>query len=165
MSTRRKTPKVTKKPVSATLADFKPAVFQRVAVPPARVHAPGYHWPLLLDDDGHGACEELLKWFEGIEEVREMPWRKRWVDPEGFEGDERSLGEVLAKRAYEVWVSEISEWIAFLLHPMGLMRAFRICPFPNSLQSSVTCFVLPSSLTNIYYSAPTNTSLNSNTVF
>ena len=38
-----------------------------------------------------------------------MPWRKRWIDPERFEGSTEELNEVLAKRGYEVWVSEISE--------------------------------------------------------
>ncbi|KAF1850473.1 DNA glycosylase [Cucurbitaria berberidis CBS 394.84] len=36
-----------------------------------------------------------------------MPWRKRWIDPREFEGREEDLGDVLAKRAYEVWVSEV----------------------------------------------------------
>jgi hypothetical protein len=38
-----------------------------------------------------------------------MPWRKRWIDPEKFEGSEVELADVLARRGYEVWVSEISE--------------------------------------------------------
>lgn len=39
-----------------------------------------------------------------------MPWRKRWIDPAKFDGGQGELDAVLAQRAYEVWVSEISEW-------------------------------------------------------
>jgi A/G-specific adenine glycosylase len=38
-----------------------------------------------------------------------MPWRKKWIDPVEFEGREEELGSVLGKRAYEVWVSEVSK--------------------------------------------------------
>lgn len=38
-----------------------------------------------------------------------MPWRKEWIDPKAYE-DEEELGRVLSKRAYEVWVSEVSEY-------------------------------------------------------
>lgn len=42
-----------------------------------------------------------------------MPWRKQWLDPEseeyhGNKGKE-TLRTLLEKRAYEVWISEISE--------------------------------------------------------
>lgn len=40
-----------------------------------------------------------------------MPWRKDWIDPADFEGREEELGKVLSKRAYEVWVSEVSKWL------------------------------------------------------
>jgi hypothetical protein len=44
-----------------------------------------------------------------------MPWRKEWVDPGAWEGGDEELGSVLARRAYEVWVSEVSKlWIVFL---------------------------------------------------
>ncbi|KAF2265961.1 DNA glycosylase [Lojkania enalia] len=72
-------------------------------VPLARVHAASYHWPLLLNDDE--ACRSLLKWFEDVQEERQMPWRKKWIDYEGLEGGEGK--KALARRAYEVWVSEI----------------------------------------------------------
>ena len=39
-----------------------------------------------------------------------MPWRKKWIDPEESE-DKEELGRVLSKRAYEVWVSEVSEYM------------------------------------------------------
>jgi len=38
-----------------------------------------------------------------------MPWRKKWIDPADFEGKEEELGKILSKRAYEVWVSEVSK--------------------------------------------------------
>jgi A/G-specific adenine glycosylase len=50
-----------------------------------------------------------LNWFNGVEKTRNMPWRKTWIDPKDFEGKEKDLGKVLGKRAYEVWVSEVSE--------------------------------------------------------
>ncbi|KAH8725569.1 DNA glycosylase [Phaeosphaeriaceae sp. PMI808] len=76
-----------------------------IAIPPSRVHHESYHYPLLLDDQV--ACDALLSWFDGVEETRSMPWRKRWINPEDFKGREEELGEVLGKRAYEVWVSEV----------------------------------------------------------
>ncbi|KAF2870821.1 DNA glycosylase [Massariosphaeria phaeospora] len=90
-------PKPKPKPHSTALAE--PLKRQPTALPPARTHAASYHWPLLLNDKE--GCDALLVWFEGVEEKREMPWRKKWVDPEGVEG------RVLGRRAYEVWVSEI----------------------------------------------------------
>lgn len=43
-----------------------------------------------------------------------MPWRKKWIDPEEYE-DKEELGRVLSKRAYEVWVSEVSKYILFFV--------------------------------------------------
>jgi hypothetical protein len=40
-----------------------------------------------------------------------MPWRKKWIDPGVWEGTDEELDEVLARRAYEVWVSEVSEYL------------------------------------------------------
>jgi A/G-specific adenine glycosylase len=77
------------------------------AIPPARVHNASYHYPLLLEAEE--SCGALLSWFEGVEETRSMPWRKRWIDPKNFEGRETELSAVLGKRAYEVWVSEVSK--------------------------------------------------------
>jgi A/G-specific adenine glycosylase len=85
-----------------------PTGIQAPALPPSRVHNLSYHYPLLLDD--RSRCDALLKWFESVEETRSMPWRKKWIDPEEFEGREEELGRVLSKRAYEVWVSEVSKW-------------------------------------------------------
>ncbi|PSN71364.1 DNA glycosylase [Corynespora cassiicola Philippines] len=75
------------------------------AVPPSRAHPISYHHPLLLEYQS--SCNDLLAWFESVEETRNMPWRKEWIDPETFAGKEKELGAVLAKRAYEVWVSEV----------------------------------------------------------
>ncbi|KAF2684192.1 DNA glycosylase [Lentithecium fluviatile CBS 122367] len=83
----------------------KPLTPYPTTTPPSRVHPSSYHYPLLLD---HVASSDaLLSWFAGIEEKRSMPWRKVWIDPERFEGSNDELDEVLATRAYEVWVSEI----------------------------------------------------------
>jgi A/G-specific adenine glycosylase len=77
------------------------------ALPPSRAHHASYHYPLLLSDQAE--CDSLLNWFNGVEKTRNMPWRKTWIDPKDFEGKEKDLGKVLGKRAYEVWVSEVSE--------------------------------------------------------
>jgi A/G-specific adenine glycosylase len=77
------------------------------ALPPSRVHDTSYHYPLLLS--GQSGCDALLSWFSGVAETRSMPWRKKWIDPDEYE-DEEELGRVLSKRAYEVWVSEVSKY-------------------------------------------------------
>jgi A/G-specific adenine glycosylase len=100
------TPKPSKHAPKPTLIP-KPATPHPTITPPARIHSSSYHYPLLLDD--RETCNALLQWFEGIEQARSMPWRKPWIDPATFEGSEEELGEVLGRRAYEVWVSEISE--------------------------------------------------------
>jgi A/G-specific adenine glycosylase len=116
-ATAKPTKRTASKPVNATLASLKPDIFVDAAIPPARTHASSYHYPLLLNEEGDGgeACGKLLEWFEGIEGERDMPWRKDWIDPESFVGklggDDEGVEKILARRAYEVWVSEISEWI------------------------------------------------------
>jgi A/G-specific adenine glycosylase len=77
------------------------------ALPPSRAHHASYHYSLLLDD--RSTCDALLSWFNGVQETRSMPWRKKWIDPVEFEGREEALGTVLGKRAYEIWVSEVSK--------------------------------------------------------
>ncbi|KAF2744255.1 DNA glycosylase, partial [Sporormia fimetaria CBS 119925] len=72
-----------------------------VAVPPARSHTDTYHQPLLLDH--RDICREFLDWFDGVKQERQMPWRKNWIDP-SITPDE--YPQVMAKRAYEVLVSE-----------------------------------------------------------
>lgn len=44
-----------------------------------------------------------------------MPWRKAWIDPDEYDGRQEELGIVLGKRAYEVWVSEVSESISLFV--------------------------------------------------
>ncbi|KAH7385246.1 DNA glycosylase [Phaeosphaeria sp. MPI-PUGE-AT-0046c] len=75
------------------------------AVPPSRAHHTAYHYPLLLE--GYAGCKALLDWFSIVEETRNMPWRKPWIDPKDFEGRDEELGKILGRRAYEVWVSEV----------------------------------------------------------
>ncbi|KAF2193256.1 DNA glycosylase [Zopfia rhizophila CBS 207.26] len=107
MSTRsrpRKAIRKTKTPHIDGLGIIEPLNPDATAMPPLRLHAESYHWPLLLTDRQNSAA--LLKWFEGVEDEREMPWRKKWVDPDEFDGTEEEFGEMLSKRAYEVWVSE-----------------------------------------------------------
>ncbi|KAF2127696.1 DNA glycosylase [Dothidotthia symphoricarpi CBS 119687] len=72
---------------------------------PLRAHESAYHYALLLNDST--ACDALLSWFGRVEETRSMPWRKKWIDPKSYEGKEKELGSILARRAYEVWVSEV----------------------------------------------------------
>jgi hypothetical protein len=106
LSTRAK-PK-TKANTAISPAFSKPATPHTTAFPPLRAHASAYHYPLLIEDGATG--EELLRWFEGIEEARNMPWRKKWLDPAECEEGEEEFGGLLEKRAYEVWVSEVSEF-------------------------------------------------------
>lgn len=39
-----------------------------------------------------------------------MPWRKPWINPEKYRDEPEELEKLQIKRAYEVWVSEISEF-------------------------------------------------------
>jgi A/G-specific adenine glycosylase len=93
------------KPAKSVIA--APETLLAAALPPARAHDASYHYPLLLGD--RAGCDALLSWFNGVAETRSMPWRKEWIDPEQYE-DKEELGRVLSKRAYEVWVSEVSEY-------------------------------------------------------
>ncbi|KAH9893772.1 DNA glycosylase [Xylariomycetidae sp. FL2044] len=76
---------------------------------PSRVHSIDYHRPILLDV--RQSRSALLEWFDGVSTSRSMPWRKPWIDPRGFGGDcgddDATRREKLARRAYEVWISEI----------------------------------------------------------
>ncbi|KAF4512789.1 hypothetical protein G6O67_000127 [Ophiocordyceps sinensis] len=75
-------------------------------LPPARLHSPDYHRPLLLS--GPSAAEHrrsLLSWFDSVSAVRAMPWRKPWIDP--ADDDPLELRPALEVRAYEVWISEV----------------------------------------------------------
>lgn len=78
-----------------------------VCVPPTRQHSAMYHRPLLLDGQrGRDGRRSLLSWFDSVSESRSMPWRKAWVNPREVE-DVSELRQILEKRAYEVWISEI----------------------------------------------------------
>jgi A/G-specific adenine glycosylase len=83
------------------------------AIPPLRSHNVSYHFPLLMDDCI--TCDALLSWFLSVEETRSMPWRKPWLDPKDFEGREKEFGDFLGRRAYEVWVSEVSKYCSRLV--------------------------------------------------
>jgi A/G-specific adenine glycosylase len=104
----------TSKPTRATTKPSIPTPESRqpTALPPSRAHHASYHYSLLLSDQV--GCDSLLKWFRGVEETRQMPWRKAWIDPEDFEGEKEDLGKILGKRAYEVWVSEVSKSTLFV---------------------------------------------------
>lgn len=95
------------KPARCSSAFDAPPARIPAALPPARIHAPVYHYAQLLQDGA--ACAALLRWFGGVEESRSMPWRQRWVDPKAYEGREAQWSEVVMRRAYEVWVSEVSK--------------------------------------------------------
>ncbi|KAF4119414.1 A/G-specific adenine glycosylase [Geosmithia morbida] len=74
---------------------------------PARQHAHTYHRPLLLNSrGGRDAQESLLSWFDGVSEVRSMPWRQKWIDPSTVK-EASELRPLLERRAYQVWISEI----------------------------------------------------------
>ncbi|KAI1095250.1 DNA glycosylase [Rostrohypoxylon terebratum] len=68
----------------------------------ARAHNVTYHHPLLLHN--REARASLLDWFDGVSTTRNMPWRKAWINPN--EGS-KDLRQLLERRAYEVWISEI----------------------------------------------------------
>jgi A/G-specific adenine glycosylase len=102
-----KTTVASKRSKSAMQTIPSPTITPLPATPPARAHQVSYHYPLLLSD--RSTCDALLSWFEGVEETRSMPWRKSWLNPNDYQGREEELGRVLSKRAYEVWVSEVSK--------------------------------------------------------
>lgn len=96
------------KPKSATLTIFKkPEEVTAVAIPPARSHISSYHYPLLVDD--RSQQDALLEWFKGVEDSRTMPWRKAWLDRSQDSEPSEDTARILNKRAYEVWVSEVSK--------------------------------------------------------
>ncbi|KAH6884501.1 DNA glycosylase [Thelonectria olida] len=71
--------------------------------PPSRLHTVTYHRPALLDSSS--ARDALLTWFDSVSAKRKMPWRKLWVNPQHH--SEPELRDLLERRAYEVWISEI----------------------------------------------------------
>ncbi|KAK2039633.1 DNA glycosylase [Colletotrichum somersetense] len=87
----------------------QPATQQDPCPPPSRIHAAGYHRPLLLDGrPGRDGRDALLAWFDATSTTRGMPWRKAWIDPRAsYPDDAVGLRAALERRAYEVWISEI----------------------------------------------------------
>ncbi|VUC26889.1 unnamed protein product [Clonostachys rosea] len=77
---------------------------------PLRTHPLMYHRPILLDAaisrKAKEAQDSLLSWFDKVSSVRSMPWRKPWIDPSTV-NDPLELRQMLERRAYEVWISEI----------------------------------------------------------
>ncbi|RGP70517.1 g-specific adenine glycosylase [Fusarium longipes] len=71
--------------------------------PPSRQHHITYHRPLLLKESS--SRQALLEWFDGVSTKRSMPWRKAWINPKDHGQDE--LRDLLERRAYGVWISEI----------------------------------------------------------
>lgn len=85
----------------------KGEISTKACIPPLRRHKLSYHRPLLLCGEQESETREsLLTWFDSVSTSRSMPWRKEWVNPDKFQ-DKQILREILKKRAYEVWISEI----------------------------------------------------------
>ncbi|KAG6270272.1 hypothetical protein E4U48_003902 [Claviceps purpurea] len=74
-----------------------------------RRHSITYHKPLFLcNDTGLQHRQSLLSWFDSVSTTRAMPWRKAWTPPcASSDTDQVQVREQLARRAYEVWISEI----------------------------------------------------------
>lgn len=111
MTTRRK-PQIAQKSKDLSKNSLpgitEPASPDSTTTPPARPHSSSYHFPLLISSKN--TSYGLLDWFFSIENDRQMPWRKKWIDTKDFADDDegcKELAKVLEKRAYEVWVSEI----------------------------------------------------------
>ncbi|PNS20857.1 A/G-specific adenine glycosylase [Sphaceloma murrayae] len=75
------------------------------AIPPLRRHARDYHHPLFLSHAN--SSERLLQWFDSTSTARNMPWRKPFPAATSLPEDPDEVQELLSRRAYEVWVSEI----------------------------------------------------------
>lgn len=113
-------------------------------IPPLRVHHEIYHRPTLLLDSKTSLA--LLSWFDSISEVRSMPWRMKWIDPESFNGTQEEFQDALTTRAYEVWVSEISKSSLPRIHcvariPLSIHSkfAYLLSPFSASTDPCVRC--------------------------
>ncbi|KAM7186681.1 hypothetical protein V8F33_011668 [Rhypophila sp. PSN 637] len=92
----------------ASLPGNTPWNQQIVAVPARRDpngHPHSYHHPLLLNN--LTARQDLLAWFDSVTSNRAMPWRKPWINPDLYPDRSPLLRQMLEKRAYEVWISEI----------------------------------------------------------
>jgi len=67
-----------------------------LAISGSRKHLTTRH---IIDNDRGAMQGALLQWYEGVCEIRGMPWRKSY--------NAAATPEERAQRAYEVWVSEI----------------------------------------------------------
>ncbi|KAK4447840.1 A/G-specific adenine DNA glycosylase [Podospora aff. communis PSN243] len=91
-------------PIANPNPDFKPKPLTLLPpppnpLPPSRIHPPSYHHPLLLSVPQSRTA--LLSWFTTVHSSRLMPWRKPFLQPSS------TPHHLLAKRAYEVWISEV----------------------------------------------------------
>lgn len=103
-----KTATTRSKPKAAPSITFvKPQEPIAATLPPARAHSSSYHYPLLIEDNTQQ--DALLQWFKSVEDSRTMPWRKPWLNPSQPSEPGEETAQILNKRAYEVWVSEVSE--------------------------------------------------------
>ncbi|KAF4552709.1 Adenine DNA glycosylase-like protein [Elsinoe fawcettii] len=80
-------------------------IHTRPAIPPSREHHNSYHQPLLVQNET--ASKDLLQWFDSTSTARNMPWRKPFPTSASLPKDPQARRNLLSKRAYEVWVSEI----------------------------------------------------------
>jgi A/G-specific adenine glycosylase len=94
--------------IKAVNGNSSHSIHDVVALPPQRRHSTAYHEPLLISYPE--SKDALLSWFDATFDNRSMPWRKAWIHPKLFEGSEEELINVLDRRAYEVWVSEVSKY-------------------------------------------------------
>ncbi|KAK4247479.1 DNA glycosylase [Corynascus novoguineensis] len=85
--------------ISGKTAIFRPDETQTSQSLPSRAHPPSYHHPLLLTSPP--ARTALLSWFNTVITARNMPWRKTFRPPTTLSRTD------LARRAYEVWISEV----------------------------------------------------------
>lgn len=107
MTTTKKIAPVKSKLKVITPTFSRPTEAIGAALPAARIHSASYHYPLLADDTSQQHA--LLEWFRSVEDSRTMPWRKAWLDQSHVSEALEDKAETLNKRAYEVWVSEVSK--------------------------------------------------------
>ncbi|KAG5914469.1 hypothetical protein E4U53_004639 [Claviceps sorghi] len=94
----------------SSLFEIGPITYPDACAPSTgRRHSLFYHRPLLLcQAEGLKHRQSLLSWFDVVSTARAMPWRKSWIDPNAaLDTDPVPIREQLARRAYEVWISEI----------------------------------------------------------
>ncbi|KAF2224857.1 DNA glycosylase [Elsinoe ampelina] len=90
--------------LAATITDAS-AMEVGDGVPPARHHDRVYHSPLMLSHES--TAQDLLQWYDSTSTTRNMPWRKPFPTTSDLPKDPEAKRDLLSRRAYEVWVSEI----------------------------------------------------------